>query len=65
MKPNAATRRQIGETLKKRRGIRTTSGVRETTPWLYIETIERQCDAFFRSRGMSTTETGYIHPRFQ
>ncbi len=65
MKPDKETRIQIAKSLKKRRGIRTTAGVKETSPWLFTESISRHCDEFFHSRGMSTTETGYIHPRFQ
>jgi hypothetical protein len=56
MKPDADTRIQIAKSLRKRRGIRTHSGIKEQTPWLFSELISRHCDEFFRSRGLSIND---------
>jgi hypothetical protein len=58
MKPDKETRIQIAKSLKKRRGIRTTAGVKEQNPWMFSATISRHCDDFFRSRGLPTADFG-------
>jgi len=61
MKPDKETRIQIAKSLKKRRGIRTTAGVKETSPWLFTESISRHCDEFFHSRGLDVNDFDFNH----